>query len=1139
MTTADELFGRLLAILDEDDGQTGTNLALHEMLVLVCAQGLKGSRHGFGNLASQVESLCRLLNMGRRETNGVQKLRRDSNSSAPIAREDLLFDCRSLALLIAKVFDVAVTHALNVRLPHHPQEPTTAQSAGIDYRYIRCVVREWDEKTIRVAVLNQQTAGDEVTVDYANTPDYIDFSYLSGILREGMQLNLLDCRVANGVVLPTIIVVEPDYLLDISAIANCFEDFGHHPLLYTVNRMKPRPNTRFTLIGNFAGSALDDIINNKDYQLADTLRSNFREKALEYSTCADLNTAEFKQEAVRQVHNLQQIVGELFRTADRSKAILEPSFVCERLGIQGRVDLMTTDLRLLVEQKSGKNMFIERKSSNKHGSLHVEKHYVQVLLYYGVLAYNFNLSPQKANIRLLYSKYPLPWGLLEVQPLQKLMREAVRFRNMVVATEFEIAQNGFGSVMEMLTPETLNTEQMGGFFYENYLLPQLQKTTLPLQRLSPLEHSYFCRMMTFVIREQIVAKTGGQEGLGNSHADLWNMPLAEKKETGNIYIGLQITKKERSTDYNGFDTITLSVPEQGDGFLPNFRRGDMVYLYSYPQGEEPDVRKSILFKGALTEISTERLVVHLTDGQQNERIFNLHPLYAVEHGGSDIGGTAAIQSLHAFITAPAERKALLLGQRTPEQDKGKVLSRNYHPDYDELLLKAKQARDYFLLVGPPGTGKTSMALRFLVEEELAEQPADATSPPTELLLLSYTNRAVDEICGMLCDAGIDFIRIGNEYSCDPRFTKYLIGNAVEENPRLDTLRLKLKRARVIVSTTSSLMARPFIFSLKCFSLIIVDEASQILEPNLVGLLAASSSAETAAKKAPRFILIGDHKQLPAVVQQSETESIVTDPLLNAIHLDNCRNSLFERLLRTERSNGRETFVGVLRKHGRMHPDIAEFPTQAFYTHEQLEPVPLPHQQESSLSYNKENPDETDVFLRKRRVLFFSVEETEANRQVTSDKVNLAEAQLVANLLARLYRFYGERFDAQKTVGVIVPYRNQIATIRKEIERTGISALESISIDTVERYQGSQRDVIIYSFTISHRYQLDFLTGNCFEEDGHTIDRKLNVALTRSRKQLILTGNEQVLSANPTFKSLIDFIKEKNGFVANSKELARM
>ena len=142
-------------------------------------------------------------------------------------------------------------------------------------------------------------------------------------------------------------------------------------------------------------------------------------------------------------------------------------------------------------------------------------------------------------------------------------------------------------------------------------------------------------------------------------------------------------------------------------------------------------------------------------------------------------------------------------------------------------------------------------------------------------------------------------------------------------------------------------------------------------------------------------------------------------------------------------------------------------------------------------------------------------------------MNPVEARLVADLLRRIYRQYGSRFDAQKTVGVIVPYRNQIAMIRREIAQLDIPQLLNISIDTVERYQGSQRDVIIYSFTVRHPYQLDFLCANCFEEDDgehqssrRIIDRKLNVAMTRARKQLLMTGDARLLQQNPIFAELI-------------------
>jgi len=1129
---AHELFTRIADILTAPSEAQAR--IMHETLVIACYEGLKETKHGFGNLSSQVEALCRLHHIAPKDVVAIHKMRRHSNSAAPILPDDIAYDCRALALFVSAVFQEAIPDTLVGKLPTHGRNTENIQIAN--YRYIRCVVRAWDEQTIQVAVINQDSSEELLMVDYMNTAEYVDFSYLRSLLREGMQLNLLDCTVTRKKVIPRLIVVEPDYLVDISSIANCFESYGHHPLLFTVKRMGERPNNKHIVLGNFAGSALDDIINHPtDYTIKDTFRSNFREKALDFATCPDFNAVEFKQAAEQQVANIQEIVYELFQSFEREKAILEPSFVCERLGLQGRIDLMTTDLKLLVEQKSGKNIFIERQYKNPHGSLHVEKHYVQLLLYYGILQYNFQLNPKDAHIELMYSKYPLPNGLLEVEPLQKLIREAIKFRNQAVATEYWMAENGFHRLLPLLTPQVLNVEKQNDAFYQRYLLPQLTEVLAPLHRLSELERAYFTRMMTFVIKEQLVSKVGAQEGVGNSNADLWNMPLAEKKDTGNIYTGLTITDKSCSSSFNGYDTITLNVPQQGIDFLPNFRRGDMVYLYAYKKNEEPDVRKSILFKGSLQEIHTSSIVVHLNDGQQNPNLI-AGECFALEHAGSDIGGTSAIRSLYTFITSDVERRQLLLGQRAPRADKSLVLSRSYHPDYDEIILKAKQAQDYFLLIGPPGTGKTSQSLQYLVLEQLAEKPKGQSTNPNDqnpkvngqssILLLAYTNRAVDEICNMLSEHELDYIRIGNEYSCDPKYSDHLLQEVLDENTTLNSIKSTLAEAQIIVATTSTMNSRSALFNIKHFDLVIIDEASQILEPNIVGILTARQEEGRAID---RFILVGDHKQLPAVVQQQgEADVENTSSVLENIHLSSCSNSLFERLILTERAAGRTDFIGTLHKQGRMHPDIADFANRKFYAKEQLECVPLAHQLETELAYNEESEDALDNALKAHRMIF--IPSMPCKQLNISEKVNTDEARIIADLLRRLYRQMNKDFDPQKSVGVIVPYRNQIAMIRKEIERLEIPALEGISIDTVERYQGSQRDVILYSFTIQSRYQLDFLTANTFYEEGQPIDRKLNVAITRARKQLILTGNESTLRQNQLFAELIDYIKEKDGYV---------
>ena len=823
---------------------------------------------------------------------------------------------------------------------------------------------------------------------------------------EGLKVSVLDDGLR---------VVEPDVLVDISSIAACFQDYGHHPLSYLINRLKPTVNTQPILLGNFAGTALDQIIHESDADFGDMLRSSFSEQALQFCTCEGFSAAQFKVDAQRQVANIREAVDSLFAEYDRDKALLEPSFVCKELGLRGRVDLMTSDMRLLVEQKSGKKWQGYR-----------EAHLVQVLLYYGVLRHNFQLDAEKVDIRLLYSKYPASEGLLNVANNDALFREAIHLRNLIVAMEMKIAREGFASVLSELQPDVLLQRPEKADFFQRYVRPQIEQTLQPLHSLSATEQDYLERMVTFIFREQFAQR------------------------------------------------LTQDTDEE-------LRRGDMVYYYQ--KDGDPDLCHHILNKGMIDRIDEEEIAVWPNDNRQEEPEILRKDTYAIEPASSDATTTAALRSLMAFCGASPKKRNLLMGTVAPRQDTTQQLSRSYHPAYDDILLRAKQARDYFLLQGPPGTGKTSMALRFLVEEECS-----TFNVQRSILLTAYTHRAVDEICAMLEESGQDYLRLGSEANCDPRFAHRLLSSAFSEKPKLSDIRQRLESVPTVVSTTLTLMTRPFLLSLKHFSLCIVDEASQILEPYIVGLLSSDSI--------DRFILIGDHKQLPAVVAQPDD-----DPRLHG-----CRLSLFERLLRQEREAGRTAFTGILQRQGRMHPDIAAFPNELFYQQEQLQPVPLSHQLEERLDYNEPSEDALDDLLKQHRVLFLSAGD---------------ESLIVADVLRRLYRQVGsERFQADKSIGVIVTYRHQIAEIRREMAQLGLPQLENISIDTVERYQGSQRDVIIYSTGVQNEAELDFLTSNCFEESGHTIDRKLNVAMTRARKQLIMIGNPDILRKNDIYAALL-------------------
>ena len=268
----------------------------------------------------------------------------------------------------------------------------------------------------------------------------------------------------------------------------------------------------------------------------------------------------------------------------------------------------------------------------------------------------------------------------------------------------------------------------------------------------------------------------------------------------------------------------------------------------------------------------------------------------------------------------------------------------------------------------------------------------------------------------------------------------------------------------------------------------------------------------------------------AVVQQDRATSRVHDALLGSIHLTDCRHSLFERLLARYGDDPDVTYM--LCRQGRMHHDIALFPNMTFYNG-RLTEVPLARQT-AQLPPTSHSGNGIVDLLTTRRIAFLASEDPPKD---SPDKVNQPEADMIAAVVVAIYNMHRERdFDADSTVGVIVPYRNQIAAVRTTIEAYGIAALRGITIDTVERYQGSQRRYIVYGFTAHRYHQLAFLTDNVFEDtDGTIVDRKLNVAMTRAEEHLVMIGNPRLLANSPIFLKLIDFAKSRHSYFDISRD----
>ena len=1040
-------------------------------------------------------------------------------------RENYLQDLRNLCRFIACVYEAEIPESLAARFPREEREQSRRE---LKSECMRVIIDSWDKDHIYVNA--EDADGDLLKVDYRKTGFYNqgDWSYMEPLFYQNAQLNLVRPGWEDDVLYPELIILEPDYLVDISAIARCFTPYAESPYVNLMKRMEPSQATEATVLGNLAGQLLDETIHQRPgtHTYRQSVKDFFKDNAI---SLLEANPGgQFHTEAQRQKCNIQRALDDgmrkgNFQNFDSKDGLVEPSFFSEMLGIQGRMDYLQFDFKFLIEQKSGKGEF---PYDNFVKPRHREEHYVQLLLYMALIRYNFREIYERNNEELhaflLYSKYQESLEGLGFAP--DLLFRAFRIRNGIAWADMYLTKPDGYRLLDRLTPEQLNSKHLKGKLWDNYLHPQLKALLDPIHQASELEKAYYYRFLTFIANEHMMSKLGNKTKENSGFASKWHDSPEDKRLAGNIYDRLTLASPDEETE-GEVKEVVLRFSETPDNDMSNFRTGDIVILYPYEQGKEPDARKAMIFRCTIKNITADEITLTLRAAQSDKRAFvrERQKQWAIEHDFMESSYGSLYRGMHAFLSAPKERRDLLLLQRKPETDESVTLKGDYGT-FNELALRVKQARDLFLIIGPPGTGKTSYGMLNTVKEELLETGSS-------VLVMSYTNRAVDEICSKLMEEGIDFIRIGGEMSCSEAYRDHLLSEKVKGCDNIDMLRNTIVSTRVFVSTTTSMNSHLSLLKMKTITLTVIDEASQILEPHLIGILSAHNNGVPAVGK---IVMIGDHKQLPAVVQQTRQTSEVEEAILRDIQLTDCRLSLFERLLRTYRKdyNQDNEVSYLLRKQGRMHPDIALFPNEAFYGN-MLEVVPLEHQKEE-LAYTGKGQDGIADLLATRRIAFIA---TEAPETSPSDKVNQNEADIIAATVVKIHEMTAGDFDTEKTVGVIVPYRNQIATVRNTIDKYGIKALHDITIDTVERFQGSQRDYIIYGFTIQRYYQLNFLTSNDFEDfDGSIVDRKLNVAMTRARKHLIIVGDPGLLANNLTYHNLLEFIRSRHGyFEVNPKD----
>ena len=453
---------------------------------------------------------------------------------------------------------------------------------------------------------------------------------------------------------------------------------------------------------------------------------------------------------------------------------------------------------------------------------------------------------------------------------------------------------------------------------------------------------------------------------------------------------------------------------------------------------------------------------------------------------SELSVDRMLTALHdGVLKGDPDRKDVLFGRREPEFSGPEREYIDNNEAQNDAVNLATRAEDFALVHGPPGTGKTytiAQTVKAMIEQG------------ERVLLSAFTNRAVDNALEAVREAGVDdeeIVRVGTDSGIREDMTDLHLEEAGDPGERI----AELKEASLVAATTASCGSR--VMREEAFDVALVDEASQLTEP---ATLAAINLAE-------RFVLVGDHEQLPPVVQAEGGETWTegfggptaadggtategrgsTGGDDRAPRLD-LSTSLFERL----HELAPEASV-LLDRQYRMAQRIQAFPSREFYDGA-LRPAngDVAAQQISDLS-----DVDADALPPSLRDPVAFVDPDGAREGNT----NPAEADRVAEIVEQ---FVAAGVD-EDDIGVIAPFRAQVAEISRRVDAT---------VDTVDRFQGSSEEVIIVSFVATGE-----LSGPIYDDP-----RRMNVALTRAKKSLVLVGDAGALGSEPFYQRMLEWAR---------------
>lgn len=620
------------------------------------------------------------------------------------------------------------------------------------------------------------------------------------------------------------------------------------------------------------------------------------------------------------------------------------------------------------------------------------------------------------------------------------------------------------------------------------------------------------------------------------------MGMQRKVKRGDAWFPLQVGK----SFYNSLNQTAIEVFRTSDQDIEhNFEFGRPVMFFRSEGSEE---LKYFSFTGTVSYVDGDRMVVTVPDSAPLLELQQSTDSIGVQLSFDETSYKLMFEALDRVMKAKNNRLAYLRDLFYSHQKAGRFSFEPMkfpwlNPTQERAVNEVLWAKDVAIVHGPPGTGKTTTLVEAINETLMRE---------SQVLVCAQSNMAVDWISEKLVDRGINVLRIGNPtrvndkmlgFTYERRFESHAdypqlwaIRKAIRElrknrkkgsenyHQKMD--RLKSRAAEIELRINAELFGEA-----RVIACTLVGSAHHLLEGMKFGTLfidEAAQALEAACwipmRRASRVILAGDHCQLPPTVKS-----------IAALRAG-LGKTLMERI-----AENKPEVVTLLKIQYRMNDEIMRFSSDWFYGGK-VESAPQikyrsvldydhpitwidTSNEENQITIEGEDAPEDSASTSSSVSAANQNSDLNFKEQFVGEsfgRINKAEAELTLLTLAEYFTKIGKQrvLEERIDVGIISPYRAQVQYLKKLIKKYEFFKpyRRLISVNTVDGFQGQERDVILISLVRSNdEGQIGFLKDL----------RRMNVAMTRARMKLIILGNKDTMTKHPFYKKLWKYVEAIN------------